>query len=89
MALDNINTFNVPLDFYSFPSGHTTAIFSINTVFSIYNPIMTVPLLIIAFVVGLSRLYLGVHYPSDVGVGLLIGILFAFVIHLAISWTLM
>lgn len=83
--LPGTNTFNVPLDYYSFPSGHTTAAFSINTVFAFYKPAMVAPLMAFSFIVGLSRLYLGVHYPSDVFVGLLIGVTFAIIIHFTIG----
>lgn len=83
--LPGTNTFNVPLDYYSFPSGHTTAAFSINTVFVFYKPVMVAPLMVFSLIVGLSRLYLGVHYPSDVLIGILIGVAFAIIIHFTIS----
>ena len=39
----------------------------------------SIPFFVIAILVGFSRLYLAVHYPSDVLVGVVIGILSAFV----------
>lgn len=62
----------------SFPSGHTsnaTAIFYILA--TEYNRYW---LLIIPVIVGLSRIYVGVHYPSDVLFGFIIGFVIAYVV---------
>jgi undecaprenyl-diphosphatase len=80
-VMADINVFNVPIDFYSFPSGHTTAIFAVTTVFMLYRHVLAVPLMILGVAVGLSRMYVGVHYPTDVFIGMFIGILFAFIAH--------
>jgi undecaprenyl-diphosphatase len=63
-----------PLKDHSFPSGHTTAIFSIVTPLILLNPFLGVFLLIGALLVGISRMYLGLHYPSDVLAGMILGI---------------
>ncbi|MFC4022193.1 phosphatase PAP2 family protein [Oceanobacillus longus] len=73
LALPQIDVTDNPLKDHSFPSGHTTAIFSIVTPFILLNPIWTIILVPIAILVGISRIYLGLHYPSDVVVGCLIG----------------
>jgi undecaprenyl-diphosphatase len=62
-----------PLTDHSFPSGHTTAIFSIAVPFVSIHPWSGLIALPIATIVGMSRIYLGQHYPSDVLVGALVG----------------
>lgn len=60
--------------FYSFPSGHTTASFSIVGVALLRcTPISFVPLLLLAVLIGFSRVYLRVHYLTDVLAGALLG----------------
>ncbi len=62
-----------PLDRYSFPSGHTLHAVSFTLVLCGYFPQMIWVLLPFAVLVALSRMILGLHYPSDVLAGALIG----------------
>ena len=63
-----------PSDQFSFPSGHTCAAFLFTTLVCHTLPVLWIPLLIWATLVGLSRIVLGVHYPTDVLVGAVLGL---------------
>jgi undecaprenyl-diphosphatase len=63
----------LPLDLYSFPSGHTLHAVGFTVVASAYYPALTPWLAGFALLVAASRLILGLHYLSDVLVGALIG----------------
>ncbi|MRN51919.1 phosphatase PAP2 family protein [Paenibacillus monticola] len=73
LALPGTHTFHNPLKDHSFPSGHTTAIFAATVPYMATYPALTVILLPLACTVGFSRIYLGLHYPSDVIAGAAIG----------------
>ncbi|MEN2767005.1 phosphatase PAP2 family protein [Ornithinibacillus xuwenensis] len=74
LVLKNCRVTKKPLTDCSFPSGHTTAIFSIITPFILLNPVLASILFPIGFLVGISRIYLGLHYPSDIIAGGLLGL---------------
>ena len=58
----------------SMPSGHALMAFAAAVVLGVAAPALRWPLLILATGIGLSRVYLGVHYPSDVLAGAAIGV---------------
>ncbi|HXH04296.1 MAG TPA: phosphatase PAP2 family protein [Candidatus Competibacteraceae bacterium] len=62
-----------PLDEYSFPSGHTLHAVSFTVVALTHYPALAWLLLPFTALVALSRLVLGLHYPSDVLAGALLG----------------
>jgi undecaprenyl-diphosphatase len=78
LVLKDTKTYKNPLTDHSFPSGHTTAIFSITIPLFYTNSWLGTVLLPVASLVGVSRMYLGLHYPSDCLVGCIIGTAAAF-----------
>lgn len=68
-----IRTLVAPLDQYSFPSGHTLHAVSFSLVAVVHYPALAWLLLPFTALVALSRLVLGLHYPSDVLAGAALG----------------
>jgi undecaprenyl-diphosphatase len=58
----------------SFPSGHSASAFAFAAGAAKAQPMLSVPLLVVAALVGYSRVHTGVHYPADVLAGAFIGI---------------
>jgi len=63
----------VPLDRFSFPSGHTLHAVCFTIIAVSGFPLLATVLIPLALLIALSRVVLGLHYPSDVLVGALIG----------------
>lgn len=74
---DSILNFNAhisPSDKFSLPSGHTAAAFLMATLLANFYPTVAFFVYCWASLIGLSRVLLGVHYPSDVLAGATLGI---------------
>ncbi len=67
-----------PMGEYSFPSGHSVTAFSSASALYFYNKKLGVAAYIIAAFIGLSRIYLYVHFPTDVLAGAALGIMCGF-----------
>ncbi|URN92769.1 MAG: phosphatase PAP2 family protein [Candidatus Pristimantibacillus lignocellulolyticus] len=84
-SLPDVNIGLKPLEDPSFPSGHTTAIFALIVPILLNAsllPFIVVPLaLIVALSVAWSRMYLGLHYPSDILAGGVIGTITAYAVE--------
>lgn len=75
-------------DRFSFPSGHSAATLSLALPLAMsLGPLPGVVLLALAMVVGLSRCYLGVHYPGDVLVGWILALGAVLVAPACLSFT--
>ena len=68
---------------FSFPSGHTIASFEACTVLMLGNKKLGIPATVLAILIAFSRLYLYVHYPTDVITSIVLGTIFGI-----IGWTL-
>ena len=66
---------------FSFPSGHTIASFEASVALLMYSRKLGIPALILGILVSLSRLYLFVHYPTDVLVSVVLGTAFALIAY--------
>jgi undecaprenyl-diphosphatase len=64
----------------SFPSDHASASFAIAFAVLAFDTIAGMLFLVAALVIAVGRLFIGAHYPSDVGAGLLMGIVAAVIV---------
>ena len=76
-------TLVVEPDRFSFPSGHSAAAMAVAFGYAMAFPSLAIPLVMGAFLVGASRVFLGVHYPGDVLVGQLLAVLAGVALRLA------
>lgn len=63
----------------SFPSGHASSAFAVTLILLILFPKKySIPALVLVVLISFSRMYVGVHYPTDVLGGLIVGLLYGF-----------
>ena len=75
VKLEGFQALVVPPDEFSFPSGHTATAFCVLAAVAGVSQSLTVIFAVFAIWVALSRIYLGAHFPLDVLVGAMVGIL--------------
>ena len=72
---------------FSFPSGHTSSSFAAAAVFYRHLPKkLGVPSVVLAGLIGFSHLYVGVHYPTDVIAGVIMGILLSYMAEFLVDF---
>jgi len=76
-VLGDVRAGIAPLDAFSFPSGHTLHAVAFTVVAVSYFPALAAVLVPFTLLVALSRVVLGLHYPSDVLAGAAVGALVA------------
>ncbi len=74
-----------PLE-YSFPSGHTLSGFAASVSLLFYSKKLGLTSMILASIIAFSRLYLYVHYPTDILGGIIAGVGVAFLGKVIIDW---
>lgn len=75
-VIDGLNCLIAKADDWSFPSGHASASFACAVAIYKSRPkLLGIACMIMAFLISFSRLYVGIHYPSDVICGAIIGTL--------------
>ncbi len=75
ISFPDIHAHTAPLDKYSFPSGHTMNAVNFAVLFTWAFPPLAYLVVPFALLVALSRVILGMHYPTDVMVGAALGLI--------------
>lgn len=83
----NVLTFNTLVDLYSFPSMHVAVAFTCALVLwqMRYRWLGGIAF-VLAILIGISRVAIGVHYPTDILGGLVLGAVAAWIVHLEAGW---
>ena len=65
----------------SFPSGHATFFFAMSTIVYFYNKKLGIIFFIASFFIAIARVFVGVHWPSDILAGAVLGILTGYILN--------
>lgn len=84
--LDYLDTIIKPPMSYSFPSGHTASSFAAATSICMLGRKAGICAFIWAALIAFSRIYLSVHYLTDIVAGIILGLLAAFAAKLLYNW---
>ncbi len=71
---NNVNLLIEKTDESSFPSGHAAFFFALSTIVYLYNKKAGIFFFIASFLISISRVFVGVHWPSDILAGALVGV---------------
>jgi len=75
----------IPENAYSFPSGHAAFFFAMGAAIFCYNKKWGFGFFAAAVIMGIARVMAGVHYPSDILGGMVVGTLTAAIVYSALS----
>ncbi len=85
VSIEGYEALSISPDRFSFPSGHTSAAFGVAVAFAGEPNGIGPAALILAVCIALSRVYLGAHYPLDVGAGAALGVFAGLAARLLVS----
>jgi len=72
----------IPESGYSFPSGHAALYFALSMGVYFYNKKLGTAFFVVSILMGVARIFVGVHWPADILGGALIGIVMALLVNL-------
>ena len=78
---ERVNFFNLEHKVSSFPSGHTQAAFTLAVLIIIYLKRYYFVILVVAILIGLSRIFMSMHFPSDIVAGAYLGSLVPIILY--------
>lgn len=79
---ESINLLIAKINEPSFPSGHTAFFFALATVIYLHHKKIGIVFLFLSLIIGISRIFVGVHWPTDILVGIIAGVFIGLTINL-------
>ena len=67
-------------NFQAFPSGHTIFFFALSTVVYSFNKRLGIFFFVCSLIIGITRIYVGVHWPSDILAGIILGVIVGIIV---------